>query len=115
MLNRYPLWKNLLIVLVLVIAGIYAAPNLYPEDFAVQVSGTREAYTVDPALMSNLETELEQAGVEYKAAELNDGTGLLRFANGDAQLRAKDLIAEQLGNNYVVALNLAHATPTWLR
>ncbi|WP_432696756.1 protein translocase subunit SecD [Marinobacterium sp. YM272] len=114
MLNRYPLWKNLLILLVLVVAGIYAAPNLYPEDFAVQVSGTREAYTVDSALMSNLETELEQAGVEYKAAELNDGTGLIRFANGDTQLRAKDLIADQLGGNYVVALNLAPTTPEWL-
>lgn len=114
MLNRYPLWKNLLILCVLVVAAIYAAPNLYPEDYAVQVSGTREAYTVDPALIERLEQDLEQAGVEFKSSEFADGTGLIRFADPDAQLRAKDLIARELGNNYVVALNLAPTTPEWL-
>ncbi|MBS99962.1 MAG: protein translocase subunit SecD [Oceanospirillaceae bacterium] len=114
MLNRYPLWKNLLIVCVLVVAAIYAAPNLYPEDYAVQVSGTREAYTVDTSTMERLEQQLQEAGVSFKAVELNEGTGLIRFANGDAQLRAKDLLAQTLGNNYVVALNLAPTTPAWL-
>jgi preprotein translocase subunit SecD len=114
MLNRYPLWKNLLIVCVLVVAAIYAAPNLYPEDYAVQVSGTREAYTVDTSTMERLEQQLQEAGVSFKAVELNEGTGLIRFSNGDAQLRAKDLLAQTLGNNYVVALNLAPTTPAWL-
>jgi len=114
MLNRYPLWKNLLIVVVLLVAALYAAPNLYPEDYAVQVSGTREAYTVDQAVMSRLEQDLSQAGVRFKSAELNEGTGLIRFADSDAQLRAKDVIGKALGNNYVVALNLAATTPDWL-
>ncbi|MBR9885356.1 MAG: protein translocase subunit SecD [Oceanospirillales bacterium] len=114
MLNRYPLWKNLLIIFVLLVAGLYAAPNLYPEDYAVQVSGTREAYTVDQALMKRLEEDLNQSGVEFKSAELNEGTGLIRFSDSDTQLRAKDLISKELGTNYVVALNLAATTPDWL-
>lgn len=114
MLNRYPLWKNLLILCVLVIAAIYAVPNLYPEDYAVQVSGTREAYRVDSALMERLQQDLEQAGVEFKSTELTDATGLFRFADPDSQLLAKDLIAGELGNDYVVALNLAPTTPEWL-
>ncbi|MBV1786770.1 protein translocase subunit SecD [Marinobacterium sp. D7] len=114
MLNRYPLWKNLLIICVLLVAGLYAAPNLYPEDYAVQVSGTREAYTVDSVLMNRLEQDLTQAGVAFKSAELNEGTGQIRFADSDAQLRAKDLISKTLGTNYVVALNLAATTPDWL-
>ncbi|GGC04287.1 protein translocase subunit SecD [Marinobacterium zhoushanense] len=114
MLNRYPLWKNLLIIFVLLVAGLYAAPNLYPEDYAVQVSGSREAYTVDSALIGRLEQDLSQAGVAFKSAELNEGTGLIRFADSDGQLRAKDVISKALGSNYVVALNLAPTTPDWL-
>ena len=114
MLNRYPLWKNLLILCVLVVAAIYAAPNFYPEDYAVQVSGTREAYKVDSALIERLEQDLTQAGIDFKSTEQAEGSGLLRFADSDAQLRAKDLIARELGNDYVVALNLAPTTPDWL-
>lgn len=114
MLNRYPLWKNLLILCVLVVAAIYAAPNFYPEDYAVQISGTRESYTVDETLITGLEQKLEQAGIEYKSGEAADGSGMIRFADPNQQLLAKDLIANDLGNNYVVALNLAPTTPDWL-
>ena len=114
MLNRYPLWKNVLIVLVLIIAGIYAAPNLYPDDYAVQVSGTREAYHVDNSTLEQMKSVLDEDKIAYKAAEVKDDSALIRFSSGDDQLRAKDAIAARLGNNYVVALNLAPTTPTWL-
>lgn len=115
MLNRYPLWKNLLILLVLVLAGLYAAPNLYPDDYAVQISGTREAYKVDQALLDKVETVLKQDDIDFKSAEISEnGSGLVRFSNDAAQLKAQSAIATTLGGNYVVALNLAPTTPDWL-
>ena len=115
MLNRYPLWKNLMILLVLAIAGFYAAPNLYPDDFAVQVSGSRTTAAVDTATLGRIETALKASGVNVKGAEMQqDGVGLVRLASSDAQLKAKDVIADQLGSGYIVALNLAPTTPDWL-
>ncbi|WP_151702527.1 protein translocase subunit SecD [Nitrincola alkalilacustris] len=114
MLNRYPLWKNLLILLVLLIAGLYAAPNLYPEDYAVQISGTREIHQVDEALMEQAMARLEAEGIGYKSLTLENGAAEIRFNNGDEQLLARAVLASQLGNNYVVAMNLAPTTPDWL-
>ena len=115
MLNRYPLWKNFLILLVLVIAGIYAAPNLYPDDYAVQVSAGRNAAPVDQSLLASLEQRLEESGLTAKATELQEGgIGLIRLGSSDAQLQARELIAETLGGNYTVAMNLAPTTPEWL-
>lgn len=114
MLNRYPLWKNLLIVMVLVIAGIYAAPNLYPEDYAVQISGSRAVHQVDDRLMAQAVSLLEQEGIQFKSAELENEAGMLRFNDGDAQLLARAALARSLGDNYVVAMNLAPTTPDWL-
>ncbi|MBP0049831.1 protein translocase subunit SecD [Marinobacterium sp. AK62] len=114
MLNRYPLWKNLMILLVLVIAGIYAAPNLYPDDYAVQVSGTRTT-EVTADTLGQIESALKASGVEVKGTEMQaDGVALVRLSSSDAQLAAKEAIADQLGNGYVVALNLAPTTPEWL-
>ncbi|MGB2129934.1 MAG: protein translocase subunit SecD [Marinobacterium sp.] len=114
MLNRYPLWKNLMILLVLVIAGIYAAPNLYPDDYAVQVSGTRTT-EVNGDTLTRIESALQASGIETKDVELQEGGGaLVRLGSSDAQLAAKDAIAGQLGSGYVVALNLAPTTPAWL-
>jgi preprotein translocase subunit SecD len=115
MLNRYPLWKNCLILLILVVAGIYAAPNLYPDDYAVQVSAGRNAAPVDQSLLASLERRLEETGLTVKATELQeDGIGLIRLDSSDAQLHARELIAETLGSNYTVAMNLAPTTPKWL-
>lgn len=115
MLNRYPLWKNLMILLVLVIAGLYAAPNLYPDDYAVQISGTRSTQ-VDAATLTRIESALEASGIQVKGTEMQqEGIALVRLANSDAQLAAKEAIADQLGSEYVVALNLAPTTPDWLR
>ena len=114
MLNRYPLWKNLLIVMVLAIAGIYAAPNLYPEDYAVQISGSRAVHQVDDRVMAQAVSLLEQEGIQFKSAELENEAGMLRFSDGDAQLLARAALARSLGENYVVAMNLAPTTPDWL-
>ncbi len=114
MLNRYPLWKNLLILLLLALGLLYAAPNLYPDDYAIQLSGTREAYQVDEPLLERISTVLEREGISAKGAELENGSGLVRFADGESQLRAKAVIAGLLGDKYVVAMNLAPTTPDWL-
>ncbi len=114
MLNRYPLWKNLMILLVLAIAGLYAVPNLYPDDYAVQISGTRTT-NVDAGTLTRIETALEASGIQVKGAEMQqEGVALVRLSSSDAQLAAKDAIADQLGSEYVVALNLAPTTPEWL-
>ncbi len=114
MLNRYPLWKNLLILGVLVLGVIYAAPNFYPDDYAVQVSGTRNIYLTDEALIARVEKKLKRDKISFKSSELTAKGGLIRFADGETQLKAKQTIAELLGDNYVVALNLAPTTPQWL-
>ncbi|MEM5528594.1 protein translocase subunit SecD [Gammaproteobacteria bacterium AS21] len=114
MLNRYPLWKNLLIIFVLVIGALYAAPNLYPDDYAVQVSGTRDAFKTDQVLIDRIEKKLARDNIAFKSSELSEKAGLIRFADSELQLKAKQAITELLGDDYVVALNLAPTTPQWL-
>ncbi len=113
-MNKYPLWKYLLIVAVVGVGLLYALPNLYGEDPAIQVSGSRAA-TVDDATLTRVEQALKNAGVDY-TAPARDELGLkVRFANTGAQLKARDLVQRELGNDYTVALNLLPATPAWLR
>ncbi|MBQ0782843.1 MAG: protein translocase subunit SecD, partial [Amphritea sp.] len=115
MLNKYPLWKNALIILILLIGGIYAAPNLYPDDYAVQLSGTRESNIVSQPLLDRVKQSLTQAQISFKEDELTDKGGLIRFPDSRTQLEAKEVISRTLGDDYVVALNLAPTTPEWLR
>ena len=113
MLNRFPLWKNLMVILVIAIGALYALPNIYGEDPAVQISGTRgqEANTQTLAEVQSLLTANQ---IEPKSIVLENGSILARFNDTTAQLLAKDKIAERLGNQYSTALNLAPATPAWL-
>ncbi|MCJ0974125.1 protein translocase subunit SecD [Pseudomonas sp. PS1] len=117
MLNRFPLWKYLLIVVVLGIALIYSAPNLYPDDPAVQITGAATSLNVTEADLDRARSALADAGIEVKAMSLSeDGRGgLLRLVEQDDQLPAKDVVRRTLGDAYVVALNLAPTTPEWLR
>lgn len=117
MLNRFPLWKYLLILVVLAIACIYSAPNLYPDDPAVQITGATTSLNVTEADLSRASTALEEAGIEVKDTSLDEQGrgGLLRLVRQDDQLPAKDVIRRALGDAYVVALNLAPTTPDWLR
>ncbi|MGY6771787.1 protein translocase subunit SecD [Gallibacterium sp. ZY190522] len=113
MLNRFPLWKNLMVIFVVVIGILYALPNLYGEDPAVQISGTRGQLATEQTL-SDVRQVLEQNQLPIKSIALENGSILAKFTSTDEQLLAKDKILEKLGNNYSVALNLAPATPAWL-
>ncbi|KND83404.1 preprotein translocase subunit SecD [Aggregatibacter actinomycetemcomitans serotype b str. SCC4092] len=113
MLNRYPLWKNLMVIFVVVIGILYALPNLYGEDPAVQISGTR-GQEANSAVLSDVQSVLKDNNLTTKSIVLESGSILVRFNNTDTQLLAKDKITEKLGTNYSVALNLAPATPKWL-
>lgn len=113
MLNRYPLWKNLMVIFLVAIGVLYALPNLYGEDPAVQISGIR-GQEANSGVLSEVQTVLKDNNLATKSIVLENGSILVRFNNTDAQLLAKDKITEKLGANYSVALNLAPATPTWL-
>ncbi|MGY4534187.1 preprotein translocase subunit SecD [Pseudomonas sp. TE3786] len=117
MLNKYPLWKYLLIAAVLVIGFIYSAPNLYPDDPAVQISGASTALQVSQADLDRASKALTDAGIEVKAATLaaQGKGGLIRLLKKEQQLPAKDVVRKAMGDDYVVALNLAQTTPNWLR
>jgi preprotein translocase subunit SecD len=112
-MNRYPLWKNLLVLIVLLVAGLYALPNLYGDDPAVQISAGRTA-TVDLALADKAEKALKTAGIEYKGAQLEDDKLLIRLTSADSQLKAKDVLSKSLVGDFIIALNLASTTPHWL-
>lgn len=114
MLNQYPLWKYLIIVAVTVIAFVYAAPNLYPDDPSLQISGATATTEVDLLVVDKAKTALKEAEIEYKSFEKVGNSALFRFIDTDTQLAAKEAVAEALGKNYVVALNLASNTPEWL-
>ncbi len=117
MLNKYPLWKYVLILAVLVIGFIYSAPNLYPDDPAIQISGASTALQVGQADLERASKALVDSGIAVKASSLaeNGKGGLLRLTKQEDQLPAKDVVRKVLGDDYVVALNLARTTPTWLR
>ena len=113
MMNQYPLWKYLLLVFVLVIGLIYALPNVYGEDPALQISGTRNA-TIDAAAKDKVTSTLEAANIPVKTAELKPDQLLIRFNDTETQLKAVDFVKSALGTGYIVALNLAPSTPDWL-
>lgn len=113
-MNQYPLWKYFLLLGVLVVSVFYALPNLYGPDPALQISSSR-GVEVNESTQQQVETLLNKAGLQYKTITLTEGQILARFADTDTQLAAKDVVRAALGRGYVVALNLAHTTPAWLR
>ncbi|AVI61300.1 protein translocase subunit SecD [Halomonas sp. GFAJ-1] len=114
MLNRYPLWKYLLILVVLVVGLIYALPNLFPADPAIQVSSA-QGDALDERQITRVEEALNEQGVEIKTIEQENGQWLIRLEKNDDQLNARDIATRVLGNEATVALNLAEATPSWLQ
>lgn len=115
MLNQFPVWKYLLIGLLLLIGFIYASPNLYPDDPAIQIRGQSVAQSITDADMQRAQAALTAANIAVKAITVTPQGGLLRLVQQSDQLPARDLIARALGDEYVVALNLAPTTPNWLR
>jgi preprotein translocase subunit SecD len=115
MLNKYPLWKNLVILVALVIGFIYALPNFFPDDYAIQITGARSSTEVNAGVLDRAVDVLEKQGIEVKSSTLQDRDALIRLTSSDAQLRARPLVQAALGREYLVALNMAPSTPDWLR
>ena len=113
-MNRYPLWKYILIILVVTFAGIYALPNVYDKDPSLQV-GAAGAVEISELTEILVTTALEEAGLKAKAIDINADSLTVRFDDVETQLKAKEVVSSSLGTNYVVAINLAPATPEWLR
>lgn len=115
MLNKYPLWKNLVIVCALVIGFIYALPNFFPDDYAIQITGARGATEVDQRVLDRALAELDERGIEVKSSSLADRDALVRLTSSEDQLRARPAVQNAVGERYLVALNMAPSTPDWLQ
>ena len=113
-MNRYPLWKNLLILLVVLTGALYALPNVFDQDPSMEISGTRRAKVTD-VTADKVKLALQKAGVSIKALERGEDKLLVRFNNTDEQLRAKETLARALGDDYTQALTLVADVPAWLR
>ena len=114
MQNHFPFWKNLLIVIVCLFGLFYALPNLYGHDPSVQVSPIKETEMAD-SQQKQIEQVISKAAIKTKSFELEENKALIRFDNTDEQLRSAGILRDKMGDDYIVALNLAPATPDWLQ
>jgi preprotein translocase subunit SecD len=112
-MNQYPAWKNALVLAVIIIGAFFAMPNLFDKDPAVQVSAGRYG-SIDLALMTKVETALKAQAINYTRAELQDNRLLVRLADAETQLQAKEVLNNEIKGDYTIALNLASTTPSWL-
>ncbi len=114
MINQYPVWKYFLIIALFVIGAIYALPNLYGDDPALQISANRMA-EVDTSTRDRVLKFLEEKQIPVRSYEFRPGQLLVRFNDTESQIQAYEPLRQELGDNYTAALNLAPATPEWLR
>ena len=106
-MNRYPVWKYVIIGLALAVGLLYALPNLFPEVPAVQVSSSKTGIRIDSALLANVEETLKGANIAFRGDAL-DPTGIkVRFNDPDTQLKAKDVLQQKLGEQYA-AIEIAN-------
>jgi preprotein translocase subunit SecD len=112
MQNRYPLWKNLLLILIFIAGLIYAVPNLFGEDPAVQISSS--ILTLSDRNLEDAKEALQKAGIPFTKVSREKDSFLIRFADTDNELKARDLLQASLGKDFIVAINLASRTPNWL-
>ena len=113
-MNRYPLWKYIVIAVALVIGFFYTLPNFFPEVPAVQVSSSKAAIKIDSTLLATVESALKEGNVAFIGTELDPVGVKVRLADVDTQIKAKDLLQAKLGENYIVALNQLSTSPRWL-
>lgn len=113
-MNRYPLWKNLLVLTAVLVGILYALPNLFGNTPALQISATRGA-SLESGILTQIERLLKEQNLEYRSVRMEEQRLMVRLYSPDAQLKARDALKEALGSDYSVALNLAPATPGWLR
>ena len=114
MLNKYPWWKNLLVGLAVLLGLVYALPNAFTPDPAIQITGESSGKVLEGELLQRATSALQEAGIRYFGDTLEGGRALIRLEDQEAQLRAKSVVQRALGDDYVVALNLAENTPAWL-
>ncbi|CAM4086818.1 protein translocase subunit SecD [Pseudoalteromonas byunsanensis] len=114
MLNKYPMWKYLLVLAVLAVGILYASPNLYGRDPAIQVSGTKGA-SADLSVLDQVNNTLAQNNITVKSSVLENGQVLVRFKNVEHQLKAQDLLRSTLSEDYISAINMSPAQPEWLK
>lgn len=113
--NSYPWWKNCLVVIVVIFSFLYSAPMLYGDDPAVQILAASPTTLINDTVINKVKQVLQTANLPYKQLQSNDHDILVRFVSTDDQLKAKELIQTTLGEQYLVALDLAPATPEWLK
>ena len=113
-MNQYPVWKYALLAIVILVGAVYALPNLFGEDPSLQISATRAA-EVNETTENTVALTLKNASLTYKSIETTELGLLVRFSDTEAQLKAQTLVSRALGDDYIVAMNLAPATPGWLR
>ncbi|TMP81880.1 protein translocase subunit SecD [Pseudoalteromonas phenolica] len=114
MLNKYPMWKYLLVLAVLAIGILYATPNLYGRDPAIQVSGTKGA-SADLSVLDKVNDTLKENNITVKSSALENGQVLVRFTNVEEQLKAQDILRDSLSEDYISAINMSPAQPEWLK
>jgi preprotein translocase subunit SecD len=112
-MNHYSALRNALIAFFLLLSALYALPNIFGSDLAVQVSSAGDA-AIEQTDLTKITSTLKAKNIDYKSAGLSNNRILVRFENNTSQLSAKDLLKAELGRNYVVALNLAPSVPLWL-
>ena len=112
---QYPAWKYILIAVVLVISGLYALPNLYPDEPAVQITGASAGVQLTEDVLNESQGLLDKAGLSHHGGSFSNNSALVRLSTAEDQLKAQEVLRRELGENYVVALNLAQTTPEWLR
>ncbi|MBD1582033.1 protein translocase subunit SecD [Pseudoalteromonas sp. S16_S37] len=114
MLNKYPMWKYLLVLAVLAVGILYATPNLYGRDPAIQISGTKGA-NADLSVLDQVNNTLAKNNITVKSSALENGQVLVRFKNVEEQLKAQDLLRASLSEDYISAINMSPAQPEWLK
>jgi len=113
-MNKYPIWKYLLIILVLGFGAIYATPNLYAPDPAIQISTESSGEELPADIIKRIGNILDEKGIEHFGGTVNGNTALVRLNAQDKQLKAQAAVKRALGDGFVVAVNLAPTTPAWL-
>ncbi len=113
-MNRYPLWRYILVLVVLVLGVLYSMPNIFGESPAVQISAIKSNIKVDSALLAQVENVLKEGNIQFDRTILDVSGIKVRFASTDTQIKAKDILQNKLGKDYIVALNLLSRSPNWL-
>jgi preprotein translocase subunit SecD len=113
-MNQYPLWRYLLVLVLLILGIIYALPNLYGDSPAIQISNASST-KISQSTIATIQTDLKAVGLTDASIETQEGAVLIRFKSTEAQLKAQDVLQNKLSSDFSIALNLAPKTPAWLR